>query len=159
MNAFEIIAGVAALVAAVAMGGRHILLSPSSSAWPRAPRWLRKVLFAGALVMVYGGLNLLFAGLDQVHLPPADRMQLVAWLMSSVAVVECSFAWNLLRQRLPARLTARLERLAAIVRGKPKTAGQILQPAELAAVAASTRGTVWAPEADPIHPVQPPLYR
>jgi hypothetical protein len=159
VNAFEIVAGAGALVAAVAMAGRHILLSPSSSAWPKAPAWLRKVLFAGALVMVYGGLNLIFAGLGQVLLPPTDRIQLIAVLMSTIAVVESAFAANLLRQRLPARITARLERLADIVRVRPKAAASILQPAELAAISATSKGgTVWAPDADAAHPVQPGLY-
>jgi len=155
MNTFEVVAGFAAMVASFAMAARHILLSPSSSAWPRAPRWLCRVLFGGSVVMLYGGMNLVFAGVDQVRLPPTDRLQLIALLLATVAVVESAFVWNLLVQRLPARLTARLERLAAIVRGKPASAGQILQPAELAALAATTKsGSVWAPAADALHPVR-----
>lgn len=154
MNGFEITAGASALIASLAMGGRHILLSPSSTPWPKAPPWLRKVLFAGSVAMMYGGLNLVFAGVDQVRLPPTDRLQLIAGLMTTVAAVEIAFAWNLLHQRLPGRLTSRLERLASIIRVKPKAGGQILQPAELAAIAATTKGRVWAPAAGPEHPVR-----
>jgi hypothetical protein len=158
MNSIEIVAGVAALLTAFAMIWRHVLLSPSSSAWPKAPRWLRTILFAGLAVVFYAGMNLLLAGLDQAHIPPTDRSELLALVFGSSAIVETAFAVNLAIQRLPPSLWTRLDRLATIVRCKPRQAGQILQPAELAAVASTINGgNVWAPSADAMNPVRPPV--
>jgi hypothetical protein len=111
---FYLFAGLCGLV-------RHFLLEPGMANYPKAPKWLLNVFFAFSSVLIYAGLRFLWvwATGEGVRVPPGATGMGVL-LAFATFVYKASMLYNVLRQRYPVAVWARLNRISDLVRCSPK---------------------------------------
>lgn len=91
---------------------RHFLLEPVSTHYPKAPAWLRNSMFLFAAVLIYVGLQFLWAywsGAPNTIPPqPSPSTQL---LSLALVLYKGAMLGNILRQRYSADTWKRLNRI------------------------------------------------
>lgn len=96
---------------------RHLVLEPNIPNYPKAPPWLLNVVFAFAVILIYAGLRFLWVwgtGEGAVSPPGATGFSVV--LAFGTMAYKFSMLLNVLRQRYPADVWARLNRINALAR-------------------------------------------
>ena len=114
-NAF--FAGLFLFIAGVFGLMRHFLLEPGIQNYPKAPSWLLKVYFLFATVLIYMGLTYFtvwFMGGPNT-IPPGASPKMVL-LSFAILFYKGSMFVNVLRQRYPPEVWARINRLQDIVK-------------------------------------------
>lgn len=99
------IAGICALV-------RHFLLEPVSLNYPKAPAWLRAVLFLFGATLIYVGSKFLWTFIsgapNTIPPQPSPYTQLLSIMVCAYKVAMLA---NILLQRYPAETWRRLQRI------------------------------------------------
>ncbi len=104
---------------------RHFLLEPGMANYPKAPKWLLNVFFAFASVLIFAGLRFLWAwGTGDGATVPPGVTGIGVLLAFATFVYKGSMLYNVLRQRYPAAVWARLEKINELVRCSPKNSGK-----------------------------------
>jgi len=98
---------------------RHFLLEPKVANYPQAPRWLLKVFFFFAAVMIFLGSRFLLAWYLVEPSPPGATSAGAA-LAVTLLIYKGSLLVNVLHQRLPADVWRRLNRITAMARCAPR---------------------------------------
>lgn len=102
--------GWALIAAGLALGIRHIVLSPRIETWPDAPGWLRECMFALMCAMyVRGIVILLSANTPNGHVPLSGFVVAMIW-----AAYQVGMAWNIVRQHYRRDVWRRLKRINAL---------------------------------------------
>lgn len=95
---------------------RHFLLEPRMPNYPKAPPFLLAVFFLFATVLIVVGLRYINAWIaGETTIPPAASPTM-AFLSFMIMFYKGTMLFNVLRQRLPARLWDRLNNIQNIVR-------------------------------------------
>lgn len=91
---------------------RHFLLEPGSSHYPKAPGWLRHIMFVFASIVIFLGLRFVWAYIDDapniVPPQPGASMELMAF---ALVVYKGTMLLNVLRQRYPTEVWQKLNRI------------------------------------------------
>lgn len=113
-GSFYLLAGICGLV-------RHFLLEPGMANYPRAPKWLLNVFFMFSCVLMYAGLRFLWvwATGEGVTVPPGVTGMGVM-LAAATFIYKGSMLFNVARQRYPADVWVRLDRITKLVQCSPK---------------------------------------
>lgn len=111
----SLIAGVFFMAAGILGLVRHYLLEPKIANYPQAPAWLLKDFFFFAGVLVWWGLRYLGTWWEGEVTQPST-----VFFAFSVLLYKGGLFVNTLRQRLPAHLWQRLNRINEIVRCSPR---------------------------------------
>ncbi len=100
---------------------RHFLLEPGMPNYPKAPQWLLNVFFAFSSVLIYAGLRYLWMfGTGEGATVPPGATGMGVLLAFATFVYKGSMLYNVLRQRYPVAVWARLNRISDLVRCSPK---------------------------------------
>ena len=101
---------------------RHFLLEPGMANYPKAPKWLLNVFFAFSSVLIYAGLRFLWAwGTGEGATVPPGVTGMGVMLAGATFVYKASMLYNVLRQRYPVAVWARLNRITELVQCSPKS--------------------------------------
>lgn len=107
----DLAAGVALCIAGFFFGLRVIFLNPDAEGWPPAPTIVRVSIFALMAFMMMAGVEVggqaLKSGVSVIPL----TVVLVFWSLAAYAVI---MWFNILRQRYPAVVWNRIERIMAL---------------------------------------------
>ena len=111
-----LITGTLLIIAGALTLTRHFLLEPVSDHYPKAPFWLRNAMFLFAAVLMFIGMQFLwafFSGEPNTIPPqPSPSTQLLA---VALALYKGAMLGNILRQRYPPETWQRLNRINEIV--------------------------------------------
>lgn len=110
-----LVVGLFFMVAGMLGLARHYLLEPKIANYPQAPRWLLTIFFYFGAVLIWWGMRYLGAWWDGAPTQPST-----VFFALSVLIYKGGLFVNTLRQRLPAHLWARLNRINEIVRCSPR---------------------------------------
>jgi len=108
----SIVAGVAFLLAGSFALIRVFLLEPGSNRYPKAPRWLRYLMFLMSSVMLLYGMQYIWVYFRDLPnaTPPQASMQM-QFLAVCLAIYKGGMLLNILRQRFPEEIWLRLNRI------------------------------------------------
>jgi len=95
---------------------RHFLLEPSSPNYPKAPSWLLGVFFAFSTFLMFIGLRYLNTAIAGVNEVPPGAATVMVSMAVAIFLYKFALLLNLLLQRLPARVWARLNAINTMVR-------------------------------------------
>lgn len=107
----DLAAGVALCVAGFFFGLRVIFLNPEAEGWPPAPTLVRVTMFAPMAFMMMAGVEIIGEALKTGRSWVPLTLVLVFWSLAAYA----SVMWfNILRQRYPAIVWNRVERIMTL---------------------------------------------
>lgn len=110
-------AGLFYLLAGLFSLSRHIILEPSIPNYPKAPAWLLNIVFAFGAILVYAGLRFLWVwGTGEGAVSPPGATGFSVMMAFAVMAYKIAMIVNVLRQRYPADVWARLNRINALAR-------------------------------------------
>lgn len=100
---------------------RHGLLEPKMTRYPPAPAWLLVVVYAFATVMLYLGMHYIYSAFFSPPdvIPPQASARMVL-LSFTVFTYKIAMLVNVVRQRLPAHLWNRLNKITATAHCWPR---------------------------------------
>lgn len=109
--------GIMLLLAGGLTMGRHILLEPISTHYPKAPLFVRNAMFAFAAVLVFLGLRFIWVYADgqpdTIPPQPDPSIQLLAIALVGYKGVMLT---NIVRQRYSEKIWERLNRINEVLR-------------------------------------------
>jgi uncharacterized membrane protein len=113
--------GIMLCLAAVLTLTRHYLLDESSTNYPKAPAFVRHVMFAFAAVIMFLGLQFIWVFFNDprqsVPPQPGPAIQL---LSTALVLYKATLLGNILAQRYPSQVWDRLNRINAALRCKDR---------------------------------------
>ena len=108
----SLLAGMFYTLAGVLSLARHMLLAPDMCRFPRAPSWLLNILFTYAVVLVFIGTRYLWVwGTGQAVSIPPGAPGIIVLAGGAALMCEGALLCNVARQRLPATVWARLNKI------------------------------------------------
>lgn len=122
-----LITGVLLIVAGACTLARHLLLSPDTLDYPKAPWWLRLPMFAFAAVLVFLGLRFVWTFIggapDLIPPQPSPATQLLALVL---VAYKAAMLINILRQRYSPATWARLNHITDLLACSKRPGGDRL---------------------------------
>lgn len=118
----SLLAGVFYFVAGTSGLVRHFLMEPGMTHYPPAPKWLLHIFFIFSSVLIYAGLRFLWAwGTGEgVNTPPGATAMAVL-LSFTTMIYKLSMLYNVMRQRYPSDVWARLNRITRLLQCSPRS--------------------------------------
>lgn len=95
---------------------RHFLLEPTSPNYPKAPKWLLGVFFIFSTFLMFVGLRYINTAIAGVYEVPPGAATLMVAVSAMLLFYKSALLLNLLLQRLPAHVWARLNAINTMVR-------------------------------------------
>lgn len=114
-----LVTGAMLILSAIMTLTRHYLLEPGASHYPKAPAFVRHVMFAFAAVIMFLGLQYIWVFFNDhrqtVPPQPSPGLQLLA---SALMLYKATLLGNILAQRYPEQVWDRLNRINEALRCK-----------------------------------------
>jgi hypothetical protein len=95
---------------------RHFLLEPATKQYPKAPGWLRLVVFLFSTFLIFLGLRYLSTALGGVDTTPPGAAMAMLSLSFVLFLYKLSLAVNVLSQRYPTQVWERLNAINTMVK-------------------------------------------
>ncbi len=101
---------------------RHYLLEPEAVHYPRAPLYVRNVMFAFATLLMFTGLQFLWIySTDSPNTAPPQPLPQFQLLVTGLVIYKATLLVNIVRQRYTEEVWIRLERINEFLRCRQGT--------------------------------------
>lgn len=107
-----LVTGLMLITAGILTLVRHYLLEPGSTHYPKAPIFLRHVMFGFASCILFVGLQFVWTFMsDKANTMPPQPTPAMQLLATALLVYKSSLLVNILRQRYPEQVWQKLNRI------------------------------------------------
>jgi len=110
-----IASGVMLFISAMFGYTRHFLFEPKMTHYPPAPKWLLIVYFGFATVLFYLSMSFLHAAAFGPWTTPPQAGSRFTMISLALLIYKGSMLYNVLRQRYPAEVWQRINRITSVV--------------------------------------------
>jgi hypothetical protein len=108
-----IVTGCLLVTAGLLCLARHFLLEPTSPNYPKAPMFVRHGIFGFAMICLFLGLQYIFVFFDEsaINDVPPQPGPAIQLLSSALVIYKAVLLGNIVRQRYPESIWARINRM------------------------------------------------